>query len=268
MADRTIDLGGVAQVDLGDSGKYQIRKIGTDDLREALRRGYADFRQMPSHLIVLTLVYPILGLVAARWSMGNDLLPLIFPLISGFALVGPLAAVGLYEISRRRESGQSAQWSDVFQVVRSPGAGTLLALGAMLVVIFVGWLLAATAIYQWQFGAHAPLGLGDMAHEMMTTRQGLTVVLVGNAVGLGFALVALAVSAISLPLALDRGVGPVTAVLTSLRAFAANPGTMTLWGLIVAACLVVGALPLFVGLAIALPVLGHATWHLYRRVVV
>ncbi len=267
MADRMIDIGGVARVEVPGSGDIQIRKIGADDLRAALRAGLADFRAMPSHLFILTLVYPLLGLIAARWSMGNDLLPIIFPLISGFALVGPLAAVGLYEISRRRELGMETHWSDVFQVVRSPGAMTIVALGAVLVVIFVAWIAAAAAIYHAQFGAHLPASPIMMLREIFTTGPGWTVIAVGNAVGFGFALVTLAVSAISFPLALDRHVGPVTAIVTSVRAMAANPGTMLLWGLIVAVVLLLGALPLFVGLAVALPVLGHATWHLYRRVI-
>ena len=105
MTNRSIDAGSVARLDLGPVGDIAIRKIGLDDLRAALRAGLANFRAMPSHLVMLTLVYPVLRLIAARWSMGNDLLPIIFPPISGFALVGPIAAVGLYEISRRREAG-------------------------------------------------------------------------------------------------------------------------------------------------------------------
>lgn len=267
MTDRVIDLGGIAHIEVPGLDTIRIRKIGPSDLREALLEGWQDFRAMPSHLVVLTLVYPILGLIAARWSMGNDLLPIIFPLISGFALVGPLAAVGLYEISRRREAGAQAHWSDVFQVVRSPGALTILALGAVLLVLFVGWLLAATAIYRWQFGAHVPASAVTMLREIVTTRAGWTVILLGNAVGFVFAAITLAVAAISFPLALDRGVGPIVAIIASVRAMAANPGTMLMWGAIVAVGLVLGAIPLFVGLAVVLPVLGHATWHLYRRVV-
>jgi uncharacterized membrane protein len=268
MPDRVIDLGGVAHIDVPGLDALRIRKIRPVDLREALLEGWYDFRAMPSHLVVLTLIYPILGLIAARWSMGNDLLPIIFPLISGFALVGPLAAVGLYEISRRREAGLQTHWSNVFQVVRSPGALTILALGAVLLVLFVGWLLAATAIYRSQFGAHVPASAVDMLRAIVSTRAGWTVILLGNAVGFVFAVVTLAVAAISFPLALDRGVGPIVAIIASVRAMAANPGTMLTWGAIVVALLVVGAIPLFVGLAVALPVLGHATWHLYRRVVV
>jgi len=268
MTDRSIDIGGVAHIEVPGAGDIAVRKIGLDDLQAALRAGLADYRAMPSHLVMLTLVYPILGLIAARWSMGNDLLPIIFPLISGFALVGPIAAVGLYEISRRREAGLETHWSDVFKVVRSPGAVTIVVLSAVLLVLFVGWLAAAAAIYRSQFGAHVPVSPLVLLREIVTTGPGHTVLLLGNAVGLGFAVVTLAVSAISFPIALDRGVGPVVALVTSVRAMLANPGTMLVWGFIVAAGLVLGAIPLFVGLAVAMPVLGHATWHLYRRFVV
>lgn len=265
---KSIDLGGVAHIDLQQEGDYTIRKIGNADVTAALRDGWADFKAMPSHLFVLALVYPVIGLVAARWSMGNDLLPLVFPLVSGFALVGPLVAVGLYAISRRRERGEPGRWSDVTDVARSPNLPTILLLGALLLALFVGWLLAAAAIFQWQFGAHLPTGPVALLREMVGTPRGWTVMLVGNAVGFVFALVVLGVSVMSIPMALDRRVGPIEAVRASLKAFALNPVPFARWGLIVAVALALGALPFFVGLALALPVLGHATWHLYRRVIV
>ena len=184
MTNRSIDAGSVARLDLGAVGDIAIRKIGLDDLRAALRAGLANFRAMPSHLVMLTLVYPVLRLIAARWSMGNDLLPIIFPLISGFALVGPIAAVGLYEISRRREAGLETHWSDVFKVVRSPGALTIVVLSAVLLVLFVGWLAAAVAIYRAEFGAYAPVSPLVLLREIVTTGPGQAVLLLGNAVGL------------------------------------------------------------------------------------
>lgn len=249
------------------AGQPVVRRITTADLTDSLRRGLADFRAMPSHLIILALAYPILGLIASRVAFGNNLIPLLFPLVSGFALVGPLAAVGLYEISRRREAGLPTSWSDVFKVLDAPSVRTLLVIGALILGIFVAWLFAAMEIYKWAFGAAQPATLAAFWQDITTTRDGLRLFVVGNLVGFGFALVTLVVSLVSLPMTLDRNVDAPTALLTSVRATTANAGPIALWGLIVTAGLVLGALPALVGLAVVVPVLGHATWHLYRKLV-
>jgi uncharacterized membrane protein len=245
-----------------------IRKIGIDDLKDALRKGVDDFRLMPSYLVMLALLYPVVGLVAARWSMGNDVLPIIFPLISGFALVGPIAAVGLYELSRRREKGLDTYWQHVFDVLKSPALGTIILLGVLLTAIFVGWLVAAMTLHTALFGTPEPSSIRAFLTEIFSTSAGWKLILFGNAIGFVFAVVTLAVSAVSFPLALDRNVDFTTAVTTSVRAMIANPGTMLAWGFIVAAALAIGAVPFFMGLAVVMPILGHATWHLYRKLVV
>lgn len=244
-----------------------IRKIGTGDLVDALKKGVADFQLMPTYLVLLTLIYPAVGLIAARAAQGNNIVPLIFPLISGFALVGPLAAVGLYELSRRREAGLDTHWTHVFDVLKAKSLGTIIGLGVILTVLFVAWLGAALAIQRWAMGPGTAADIGTFIHNVFHTSGGLRLIVVGNLVGFCFAAVTLAIAAVSFPLALDREVGLVTAVSTSVRAFTTNPRTMSLWGLIVVASLVVGAIPLFVGLAVVMPILGHATWHLYKRVV-
>lgn len=245
-----------------------IRKIDTDDLIDALRKGVDDFKLMPTYLVLLALIYPIVGLLAARWAQGNDVVPLIFPLISGFALVGPLAAVGLYELSRRREAGLDTNWTHVFDVLKSKQLVTIITLGILLMVIFVAWLATAVQIQHATLGSMAIDNVGGFIANVFNTREGWMLIIVGNAVGFVFAAVTLAISAVSFPLALDRDVSAGTAIMTSVRAMAANPKAMAQWGLIVVALLVIGALPFFVGLAVVMPILGHATWHLYRRVVV
>ncbi|MEZ0172516.1 DUF2189 domain-containing protein [Microvirga sp. TS319] len=244
-----------------------IRRIGTSDLMDALRRGAEDFWAAPTHLFFICLLYPILGVFFAGLAFGNNMLPLLFPLMSGFALVGPLAAVGLYEISRERERGQDVSVSSVSNVFRSHSIGSIAALGVLLMVIFIAWLLTAQALYQSLFGWHAPDSLSGFLHEVFTTRDGWTLVIAGNALGFIFSAVVFSLSVISFPLLLDRDVGAIPAILTSFRAVAANPGPMIVWALIVALALVIGFIPLFVGLAVVLPILGHATWHLYRKVV-
>ena len=244
-----------------------VRRIGVADLGLALARGYDDFAAYRTDVIFLCVFYPLVGLVLARLAFGYDLLPLIFPLASGFALVGPFAAVGLNEMSRRREAGMAVTWADAFGVFRSPSLGAIVVLGLVLMAIFLLWLLAAEAIYQITLGPAPPVSLGGFVHDVLSTPTGWTMIGLGLGVGFLFALLVLAISVISFPLLLDREAGVDTAVLTSIRAVLTNPGPMAAWGLIVAGGLVIASIPFFLGLIIVMPVLGHATWHLYRRIV-
>ena len=248
------------------SGAPTIRRIGTADLRAALAGGMEDFRANRTDVIFLCIFYPIVGLLLARLSL-NGVLPLLFPLAAGFALIGPLAAVGLNEMSRRREQGEPVRWTDAFQVLRSPSIGAIVLLGLILMSLFLLWLLVAQAIYEVTLGPEPPVSAAAFVHGVLYTSAGWAMILIGVAVGFLFAVAALAISIVSFPLLLDRDVGIETAIRTSLRAVRLNARVMALWGLIVAALLVAGSIPLFIGLAIVMPVLGHATWHLYRRTV-
>src|SRR4051812_37608933 len=245
-----------------------IRTIGLSDLNDALRRGWEDFKAVPSHAIVLCLIYPVLGLVLARTVLGYSVLPLLFPLAAGFALLGPFAALGLYELSRRREAGEPASAWDAVEVLRSPSLGAMVGLGTLLLALFVTWVATAQAIYVAAFGYAAAAGIPDFLERVLTTSQGWWLIVVGCGVGFLFAVVALCISVVSFPLMLDRHASAGDAIVTSLRAVARNPVPMAVWGLIVAVLLVLGSLPLFLGLAVVIPLLGHATWHLYRKVIV
>jgi uncharacterized membrane protein len=244
-----------------------VRQVGYPDIREALERGLDDFAAFRTDVVFLCVVYPLAGLVLARLVFGYDLLPLVFPLISGFALIGPIAAVGLYEMSRKREQVGEATWADAFDVFRSPSLGGIIGLGLVLLALFLLWLGAAMAIYDITLGPEPPASITGFLHDVFATARGWAMIVVGCGVGFLFALVVLSISVVSFPLLLDREVGVTTAVMTSLRAVAANPGTMALWGLVVAALLVVGSIPALLGLIVVMPTLGHATWHLYRKVV-
>jgi uncharacterized membrane protein len=244
-----------------------VCRIKVADLRDVLIKGLGDFGAYRTDVIFLCLIYPVVGLMLAWLTFGQEMLPLLFPLASGFALVGPVAAVGLYEMSRRREQGVRITWLDAFGVIRSPGFGAILVLGLVLLAVFLLWLLAANVIYQVTLGPEPPVSIAAFARNVFTTSAGWAMIVVGVGVGFLFALLVLAISVMSFPLLLDRDVGLHTAVRTSIRAVAANPGPMAVWGLIVAGGLVIGSIPAFLGLIIVMPVLGHATWHLYRKVV-
>ena len=244
-----------------------VRLIGPADLKDALARGYDDFMAMPTQVLFLCLIYPIAGLLIGRLAFGYDVFPLFYMLASGFALIGPFAAIGMYELSRRREAGLDTSWKHAFDIIHSPSLMAILGLGALLMLLLAVWVGVAQWIYNVNFGVREPAAPAAFVKSLFTTREGLWFLAIGNTVGLFFALLAFALSAVSFPLMLDRKVGLAVAITTSMKAIALNPVTMLLWGVIVAGALFLGSLPFLVGLAIVMPVLGHATWHLYRRVI-
>ncbi|MHA6299587.1 DUF2189 domain-containing protein [Devosia sp. CAU 1758] len=244
-----------------------IRTITLSDLGEVLRRGAADFWARPSHYVLLMLIYPVIGIVLTVWMNGWHAWTLLYPLIGGFALLGPIAALPLYEVSRRLERGEDPTWRDAASVLRSPAMGSILAVGAVLFVLFTLWLTSAQALYESLFGAAPPRTLMALLTQVANDPAGMTLMAVGTGLGALFALIVLCTSVIAFPLLLDRDVGAYVAVETSFRAVIYNRVPLFAWGLIVGAGIFLASLPLFVGLAVILPIFGHATWHLYRKLV-
>ena len=244
-----------------------LRRIGLADLKDALAKGVQDFEANRTDVMFLCVMYPVAGLVLWGLASGYGMLPLLFPLASGFALLGPLAALGLYEMSRRRGLGLEVSWLDAFRVLRSPSIGAIALLGLTLVVLFLLWLLAADLIYLGTLGPQPPQSAGAFLRDVFTTPDGWIMIGAGFGVGFVFAVVVLAISVVSFPLLLDRNLSVDAAVSISVRSVQANPGPLAAWGLIVAAGLVIGSIPFLLGLVVVLPVLGHATWHLHRALV-
>ncbi|HEY1783525.1 MAG TPA: DUF2189 domain-containing protein [Roseiarcus sp.] len=245
----------------------RVRRIGAEDCFSALKEGFDDFLAMPTYPVFVGLFYAVAGIALFAMTSLGDALHLAFPLAAGFALIGPFVAIGLYEMSRRRERGLVVRGRDAFTVLRSPALPSILGFGLVLLMIFAAWIFAAELIYVWLYGPNPPAAAESFLRDVMTTHRGWTLIGVGVPVGFCFAALTLAISVVSFPLMLDRDVGLVPALDASWRVTLANPFTVALWGLIVAVALLLGSLPLFFGLALVIPVLGHATWRLYRKAI-
>jgi len=243
-----------------------VRTIGVDDLNAVLRDGYRDFLDRRGDLIIVGLIYPIIGFAAAALALGGAFIPLFFPILAGVGLLGPVAALGFYELARRREAGLEAGWSHFFDIARRPAWDSIMAVTAILLLIFFAWIIAAWVLYAAFLGAQ-PETIRDFLTALFTTPRGWALIVVGNLVGLGFATFVVALSVVSMPMLVDCDVDARTALSTSLRAVRANKAMMARWGLIVAVLLALGSIPAFIGLAFVLPWLGYATWHLYTRLV-
>jgi uncharacterized membrane protein len=258
--------------------KIPVRRIGDDDLRASLADGWGDFMEMRGDIIFLAVLYPLIGIAAAIATLGGPLLPLFVPIAAGVGLLGPVAAVGFYEMARRREMGLHSNWPHFLDVRKRPSFDEIAAVSGLLFAIFALWLLAAAALYVLLWGVWAPPWLasfvwydphsaGDFVTRLFTTTEGWALIVIGGAAGALFAALVLAVSVVSLPMLVDCNVSASDAVKTSIRATRGNFGTMLKWGIIVAVLLIAGSIPLFIGLAVVLPWLGYSTWHLYTRLV-
>jgi uncharacterized membrane protein len=250
-----------------DDAPPQTRQLTMADLRTALRKGWDDLSAMRSDVMFACLLYPLMGAVLLGLAAQGSMTHLLFPVLSGFALVGPVAGLGLYELSRRREAGLEVGWASMFDVLRSPRFPRIILLALFNGVIFMAWLLLADAIHAATLGPDRVMSLGALLTEAVSTPAGWTMIVVGTGVGFVLAAAVLAVSVISFPLLLDRDVSLPVAVMTSVRVAWENPMVIAAWGLVVAVGLAAGIVPFLVGLIVVLPVLGHATWHLYRAAV-
>ncbi|WP_135502405.1 DUF2189 domain-containing protein [Roseovarius aestuariivivens] len=245
----------------------KVNALSEDDLRDALRKGYADFSRFRSDVMFLVLLYPIIGICLSLIAFHAALLPLLFPLGAGFLLLGPIVAIGLYEMSRQAETRDDVNWSAAFSVLRAENIGPVLVMALYLLALFVLWILAAMQIYAWTLGPEPPASVGGFLMDVVTTGPGWAMIIVGMGVGAVFAALVLAISLTAFPMLIDRRVGLTVAIGTSLNVIRKSPVTVAKWGFIVAVMMLLGTLPFFLGLIIVLPILGHATWYIYRAAV-
>ena len=245
-----------------------VHNITDADLRFALRQGFDDFKTFRGDVVFAGLIYTVIGLAAVVMTTSMPLMPFFLPVVAGVGLLGPVAAVGFYELADRREAGErDLHWYNFLDVRKRRTVDDMGMVAGLLLAIFFLWLLAAGALYALIFGWQTPASVGDFLSMVFTTPRGWALIVAGAVVGAIFGWIVLALSVVSLPMLVDRNVSAAEAVSASWRAAHANKSEMIRWGLTVVVLLVLGSIPLFVGLAFVLPWLGYATWHLYTRLI-
>ncbi|MGF1457345.1 MAG: DUF2189 domain-containing protein [Alphaproteobacteria bacterium] len=245
----------------------KVALITIDDVREVLRRGAADFQTAPIYGLVFGLFYVACGYGIVVGLTVAEMPYLIFPALAGFMLIGPISAVGIYEVSRRLETGDRLSWPAVFGAKIRHGATHLIWLGFALTFILSIWLRIAAVIYAFHFGLK-PVPLSEMAVAIFTTGNGASFFLFGMAAGAVLASLVFSIAVVSVPFLLDKDVDFMTAMVASMLAFRDNPGPMVLWAGIIVVLVAASVATAFLGLIVVLPIIGHATWHLYRKVLI
>ena len=239
-------------------------KIGFDAIGGSLRAGWRDFMRAPGYGLFFSAFYVLGGLVLTAVAAASGQEWWLMPFIVGFPLVAPFAAVGLYEVSRRLEAGEPLIWREVMGTVFAQKDRQLPSMAMVVLLMFMFWVFVAHTTFALFMGVSSLTNVTS-SPEMLLQGRGLVMLLVGTLIGAGFAAVLFSFTVVGLPLLLDREVDFITAIITSIKAVMLNPVVLAVWGLVIAAILLAGMLPLFLGLFIALPVLGHASWHMYRQ---
>lgn len=243
-----------------------VQAITRNDIHDALALGWADFKAAPQFGLFFGGIYALGGMLifAQLWIWDAPLW--IIPLAFAFPLIGPFVVIGLYEVSRRREQGLPLDWADVLGVVWRERGRQIPSMAFIVLAGFMIWMWFARLILALFLGRMS-LGTYSDFERLMATPEGLSMLVVGSAVGGVIAFILFAITAVSLPMLLEREIDFVTAMIASFTAVTSNIVPMLTWAAIIAGSVIMAMLPFFLGLVIVLPVLGHATWHLYRKAI-
>jgi uncharacterized membrane protein len=250
------------------SGKVDpvVRRITAGDIAEALGKGLRDFQALPLYGLAFGTLYTVGGIAIVLCMTAFGMVYLVYPLAAGFALIGPFVATGLYEVSRRRETGEPISYRAIWSAITSRGEIGWMAFVTLF--FFIIWMYQVRLLLVLLLGLNASFSsISEFVTVVLTSNEGLLFLVIGNLDGAALSLILFSLTVVSFPLLLDRDVDFVTAMVTSVRAVVASPVPMIGWAAVVVVLLVVSALPYFLGLLVTVPVLGHATWHLYRRIV-
>lgn len=236
--------------------------IGTEDLRAALQAGLKDYRRAPVFGLFFSAFYVLGGMILWQVFVLSGQSWWFIPLAVGFPLLAPFAATGLYEVSRRIEKGEPLAWGAVLGCVFAQKDRQVPSMAMVILLAFMFWVFVAHTMFALFFGLSP---ITSSTFDMLLSTNGITMLIVGGAVGGAMAAVFFALTVVSLPLLLDKEVDFISAMIASVGTVTRNPTTMAVWAVVITLLLMLGMLPYFLGLLVVLPVLGHASWHLYRR---
>ena len=245
-----------------------VRAITLTDVNEAWAQGIRDFRAAPAYGLVFGGLYAVGGIIIIACVTALGLGYLAYPLAAGFALIGPFAAVGLYEVSRRREAGMVLTWRAVLGSIFEQRNSQLAWMGLVTMLFLVVWLYQVQLLVALFLGTRSFPTLHAFLVALTTTPEGLIFLFLGNAIGALLSIALFSITFVSFPLLLDRDLDFVTAMITSVRAAITSPVAAIGWAICIVVLLILASLPFFLGLVVVLPILGHTTWHLYRKIVI
>ncbi|MBL1142711.1 MAG: DUF2189 domain-containing protein [Proteobacteria bacterium] len=246
----------------------EVNALGFDDIKLCLCKGFSDFRQAPTFGLFFGGIFAFAGILIVQsfyvWERGW----LIYPMLVGFPLIGPFAAVGLYDVSRRLNDGLPLRWNEIMSVVGMQTSRQLPYMAFVMLFIFWVWMYQIRLLIAIILGRMSIPSWDAFFNIITTTPEGLAFIIIGHIVGACFALLLFSVTVVSIPIILDRDIDFVTAMITSVKTVKKSPLVMISWGMFIAITILISFIPLFLGLLIALPVLGHASWHVYKKAVV
>jgi len=245
----------------------KVNEIRIADLAEVLRKGLSDFARAPLFGLFFGGVYALGGIIIALSLTVWDISWMIYPVAIGFPLIGPFVAVGLYEVSRRLETGKPLVWREILGAVWLQRQRELAWMAFVMLFVFWVWMYQVRLLVAIILARSSFSTLDRFMEVVFTTSQGWTFLAVGHVVGAILAIILFSITVISIPLLLDREADFVTAMITSVKTVTSNPVPMVGWGIFVTLAVIVSSVPMFLGLVVTLPVLGHATWHLYKKAV-